>query len=35
MEVIEDVNYIYPNYIIRINKKNIGFMYIINRLLIN
>ena len=35
MEVIEDVNYIYPNYIIRINKKNIDFMYIINILLIN
>ena len=35
MEVIEDMNYIYPNYIIRINKKNIDFMYIVNRLLIN
>ena len=35
MQVIEDMNYIYPNYIIRINKKNIDFMYIVNRLLIN
>ena len=35
MEVIEDMNYIYPNYIIRINKKNIYFMYIVNILLIN
>ena len=35
MQVIEDMNYIYPNYIIRINKKNIDFMYIVYRLLIN
>ena len=35
MEVIEDMNYIYPNYIFRINTKNIDFMYIVNILLIN
>ena len=35
MELIEDMNYINPNYINRINKKNIDFMYIVNILLIN